>query len=152
MEKYRIKQVGEKYYPQVKTRLFWRNLSDVEANFTSDYPRQCSKAWFHRCDPKLQSFIDVKLETVHYYYTSFEDAKRYIDEYKNRFWSIEYKGHQILQCSNDYFVDVSCNVYHTKYDTVYTLYARNLDELKIKIDKFEQRRRTAKIRKTFNID
>ena len=137
----------------MKKRWFWHGLKDSEAVFTDSHPRPCSKAMFHRCDNKLQSFHDVSLNSVHYIFGSLEEAKEYVEDYKKRRNVIKYNGHRIVQCVDDYFVDVTCNVYTTKYNIVYTIYGSSLDEVKEMIDKFENKRKKVKTRKVYhNID
>lgn len=153
MEKYRVKQIGNKFYPQKKWLCFWVGLYDVEARFTDSYPAPCHGALFHKSEPKLQSFNDVYLHTVGYRFDSYESAREYINEYKERVNTpIEYKGHTIIRTGDDMFVDTSHNVYETKWHTVYTIYGDELERVKEKIDKREERIRASKIRKVYKVD
>ena len=150
MQKYRIKQKGNRFYPQYKGLLFWHNVSDYRVRLTDVYPIECRRALFHRGRPRLQSFCDAELDYVEYWFDNLEEARRYLKKYLNR-TETAYMGHNIKEFDNGKFVDLTCNVYATRWGIVYGTYGNSLEEVKEKIEEFENEMNRNKIRNIYEV-
>ena len=157
--KYRIKQVGDKFYPQVKKALFYHNIVDyyVNINFGS---WSAGAVPFKRSIKRHNCPGAVELVENTYYFNSREDAEKYINDYKVRMVPRSYRGHKIFVTKDWYYVDVTCNVYRLDCigTIVYDLYSgpekgqRALYDLQKLIDGFEKQWEASKIRKIYKID
>ena len=151
--KYRIKQKGDRFYPQEKRLLFYHKIKDCYGffNFGSWNSRPYM---FTRSLPKNQS-CGIELRPISYEFTSLADAKNYIKDYKERINPRSYRGHKIIKTHDDYYVDITCNVYKLddwRNSVVYTIYSKELLNVYESIDEFEKQWETSLVRKTYNLD
>ena len=145
--KYRVKQEGNKFYPQYKKFLFWRNITFPYMS-VDDYKIEQKK--------NCPGFIDglYHLKNVVYYSNSLDDAEKMIDTYiecKN--FNLCYKGHTIIKIYDDCrcikYVDLSITTSSRFHLLVYPIYSENLDIVKSDIDEIKKYRKVSKIRNIY---
>lgn len=152
--KYRIKQKGNKFYIQEKKLLFWNYVIDSKTRswtHSSWDDLFLSKGLFVPSYSDSQMFITgLTLNFSAYYSTSLEEAREYLIDYKRRLQNLYYRKHRIIETQDGYFIDISSNIYYRRYEGyIYFLYSKDYEELKQLIDKFEEYRKTSKIRRTY---
>lgn len=145
--KYRIKQEGEKFYPQYKKFLFWHNISfpitcvdDYKIKQKKNYPHFNNGLWL----------IDNNV----YYSTSLVDAKNAIDKYiECENFNLCYKGHNIIKiydrCKYITYIDDSVRTSSRFHAFIYPIYHENLAMVKSKIDETEANKEMSKIRNIY---
>ena len=146
--KYRVKQVGDKFYPQYKKFLFWRNITFPSMwidNYQIEQKKNCP------------GFIDglYYLRSHVYYSSSLVGANKMIDTYiecKN--FNLRYKGHNIIKIYDNgrdiMYIDTSI-VTSSRFNwTLYPVYNKNLDIVKSKIDQIEVTKKISKIRNIYD--
>ena len=120
--KYRVKQVGNSYYPQERGLLFWHNLRTYGVS-SSDYLEHARPLLFTRCWERQQICNDLCLVVHSYHYDSLEGAVGRIEQYKKIKKPVYYRGHSITITDDGYYVDTSVCAYEggITLDTYYTL-------------------------------
>ena len=144
--KYRVKQKGNKFYPQYKKFLFWHNISFPKLGYTDYYVRQAKN-----CPTVIDGYyhvIDVIFHTC-----NLDEAKNLISEYIKCKTKINYKGHTIKRIYDNasfirYF-DTSITTSSELEPFIYPIYSDTLDGLKRKIDEIEKYREVSKIRNIY---
>jgi len=145
--KYRVKQEGNKFYPQYKKFLFWHNITFPKTS-TDDYKIEQKK--------NCPGFIDglYHLKNVVYYSNSLDDAEKMIDKYiecKN--FNLYYKGHHIIKIYDwgkwIIYIDDSVTTSSRFHALIYPIYSENLDIVKSKIDEIEANKEISKIRNIY---
>lgn len=139
--KYRIKQIGNVYYPQVKRGLFsrWKNLRVPHINSWN-----CARG-------------RALVTCFNFYCSSLSEAndliKKYIECLKN---SGIYKGHSYFYVLNTcsyrlahYYV-ILPKIPNDCTDWQQVIYAEELNEIKRYIDSIEEKKRISKIRKIYS--
>lgn len=105
---YRVKQIGDKFYPQKKQFLFWRNIS----------VRTCSDDYYGR-------ITDCSNKKEVLYFDSRQLASEQITNYKNNYLrSFLCLGHIV----KTYFNKNNGNYYYVD-TTTYYLYSNNSEQL-----------------------
>lgn len=146
--KYRVKQVGDKFYPQYKKFLFWRNIT---------FPQMCVDNYQVEQKKNCPGFIDglYNLGNYVYYSSSLAGANGMIDTYiECENFNLRYKGHNIIKiynhCSYIIYIDTSIVTSSSYNWTLYPVYSENLDIVKSKIDQIEINKKISKIRNTYD--
>lgn len=146
--KYRVKQIGDKFYPQYKKFLFWRNIR---------FPQMCVDNYQVEQKKNCPGFIDglYNLRNYIYYSSSLTGANKMIDTYiECENFNLRYKGHNIIKiynyCSNIIYIDISIITSSRFNWPLYPIYSENLDIVKSKVDKIEANKKISKIRNIYD--
>lgn len=145
--KYRVKQEGNKFYPQYKKFLFWHNITFPKTS-TDDYKIEQKKNY-----PYFSNGLWLIGNRI-YYSTSLIDAEDTIDKYiecKN--FNLYYKGHRVIKiydcCKWIIYIDDSVTTSSRFHALIYPIYNENLDIVKHKIDEIEANKEMSKIRNIY---
>lgn len=119
---YRVKQIGDKFYPQKKQFLFWKNISVCT----------CSEDYYGR----ITNICDDK-EVL--YSTTYESAVKQITNYKNNYLrKFLCLGHVVKT-----YLNKKSNIYYYIDSTTKKLYCYNSEQLCELIMDWEEDKRKA---------
>ena len=94
MKKYRIKQIGDKYYPQEKSCFFfWINIK-LQDRATRDWFFTVNQNFHYNGTVKVQKDVWEEVLWVMPEFKTLESAKLFIEEYKN-FLESEYNKQKV---------------------------------------------------------
>ena len=94
MKKYRIKQIGDKYYPQEKSCFFfWINIKLYDRT-TRDWFFTVNQNYHYNGTVKVQKDVWEEVLWVMPEFKTLESAKLFIEEYKN-FLESEYNKQKV---------------------------------------------------------
>ena len=154
MEKFRIKQIGIRFIPQVKKSLFWKNITLPESIYLSsiDDVQSVKPDWFFRCHESIKdSYNLIYINNAEQICSSLHYAEEIVSIYKRLMKPVKYRGHKIIQ-TRDRFVDLSTNRFFEPYGRKEPLYANHsasLEGVKKVIDEFEDYWKHSKVRKNY---
>ena len=146
--KYRVKQEGNKFYPQYKKFLFWHNIY-FPTMFENSYHIVPLKQYYFQFGLSFTADRYCK-----HYGRTLSDATALIDKWiECKRFKLSYKTHKIIKiysnASRLRYLDVSTITKDAEGTIAYPFYSDNLDELKAKIDAFIQYEKTSKIRNIY---
>lgn len=146
--KYRVKQIGDKFYPQYKKFLFWRNITFPDAilnNYDLEPVRNC--LYFYTGMWHIKDNVR--------YTSSLSDAERLIDKFiECKDFKYCYKGHKIIKIYNHstqlLYIDKSIVTRDKFNDSVFPIFSGDLTTIKCEIDEAERKLKTSKIRNIYD--
>ena len=154
--KYRILHKKNKYFVQIKTFIFWHQayVPKYSEYFWNSRPYVALLDWTYHLKEKFNDH-DMLVEDYNPDKAAFEnlsEAKDFINMMK-KLSSFTYRGHKVVEVKPNVFVDESREVYYTHIldESCFNIWDNDVNKLKDKIDYYEKRKKSNKIKEVIEI-